>query len=601
MNWRFVPNNGGQESGFHDAGVETFKGNLERYLAREAIQNSLDARDSANKPVIVKFDLLQIESGEIPDMTGLAATLRRCGEYWRKDTKAFDFFENATTLARARKVTALRISDFNTKGVTGSDSDREDCWYSLIRCSGSSSKHGDEGGSFGIGKNAPFAASQMRVVLYSTLTNQNGIAFQGVAKLVSHKHPDGGISQHIGFLGDDGGDSIRKKTDVPTAFRRTKPGTDVVILGYRADDSWEKEVVFAVLENFWPAIYFGNLEVNVAGAVINKRSLEQLLKAYSDDEDFSAHHYFRAYTNGASKRYSEELPSLRKVELRLLPGDTELPKRVAMIRKTGMVIYQKRFQSLVPFSGVFVCANAKGNRMLREMEPPRHDVWDPNHPEKNANRKAEHEFTVFIRDCVQKLAVSTDENVLDIPELSQYLPDDEDSPDDAFDGDEDSGAESVDRQPKAESIPGRKMKKQSAPLRPGSGDEPGDWDSDDDNGNGGSNGDNDDKKTGGHPSIAIEGRVYAKDLAKGIYAVIAKPIDAAKVDALLTITAIGDDASRHLVRISKARITGGIELGIPGSGVIGPVRLSSKARVIVEVQLVEPRKLALEVEAHETE
>src|SRR5687768_12627866 len=121
MNWCFFKNNGGQESGFHDAGVETFKGNLERYLAREIIQNSLDARDDPKKPVLVKFGLLQIPASELPDLKSLAATFKRCADYWPKDKKAADFFARAEKLARAKKVTALRAGDYNTKGVTGND------------------------------------------------------------------------------------------------------------------------------------------------------------------------------------------------------------------------------------------------------------------------------------------------------------------------------------------------------------------------------------------------------------------------------------------------------------------------------------------------
>jgi hypothetical protein len=57
MDWFFPSNNGGQESGFNDAGVETFKGNIDRYLAREAIQNCLDAVANHLKPVRVVFEL----------------------------------------------------------------------------------------------------------------------------------------------------------------------------------------------------------------------------------------------------------------------------------------------------------------------------------------------------------------------------------------------------------------------------------------------------------------------------------------------------------------------------------------------------------------
>ena len=170
--------------------------------------------------MLVKFELLQLPAVGVPDVKCLAATFRRCADYWAKDAKANDFFERAETLARAKKVTALKVGDYNTKGVTGNDSDREDGWYNLIRCSGSSSKWAGEGGSFGIGKNAPFAASRMRTVLYSTMTKEREHAFQGVARLVSHNLPKGGgIAQHIGYLGNTNGSSVRKKTTDPILFR----------------------------------------------------------------------------------------------------------------------------------------------------------------------------------------------------------------------------------------------------------------------------------------------------------------------------------------------------------------------------------------------
>ena len=43
VGWFFASNEGGEDKGLNDAGVVTFKGNIYRYLAREIIQNSLDA------------------------------------------------------------------------------------------------------------------------------------------------------------------------------------------------------------------------------------------------------------------------------------------------------------------------------------------------------------------------------------------------------------------------------------------------------------------------------------------------------------------------------------------------------------------------------
>ncbi|MCX7424491.1 MAG: hypothetical protein NTW96_02475 [Planctomycetia bacterium] len=162
MQWLFPKSDLGQESGLHDAGVETFKGNYYRYLAREILQNSLDARSDPNRPVVVKFQCVEIGRDRIPDMDGLGTALSQCRAYWADDQKAAAFFDRAVQLAQTATVTALRISDHNTTGVVGSDTERRKNWYSLIRCSGSSSKYGGEGGSYGIGKNAPFATSDLR-------------------------------------------------------------------------------------------------------------------------------------------------------------------------------------------------------------------------------------------------------------------------------------------------------------------------------------------------------------------------------------------------------------------------------------------------------
>lgn len=261
MNWTFAENGGGEEFGLHHAGVETFKGR-QQSLAREVIQNSLDARVNPNKPVRVTFDLEHIKRSTLPGLDALTATFRNCGRYWKDDKKAVHFFKQAEEIAKGKTIPALRIGDYNTTGLLGDDDDRKENWYNLIRCSGSSSKWAGEGGSFGIGKNAPFAASRMRVVLYSTFNTKKARAFQGVARLVTHQDGTRKL-QATGYLGRDGGLSVRTASHIPKEYRREKPGTDLVILGYQAEPDWDKQLIQSVLDSFWPAIHFGDLEVVV--------------------------------------------------------------------------------------------------------------------------------------------------------------------------------------------------------------------------------------------------------------------------------------------------------------------------------------------------
>src|SRR3954464_5502077 len=152
MDWFFPSNNGGQESGFNDAGVVTFKGNIDRYLAREAIQISLDAAANHLKPVRVAFELQHHKPGSLPGIAVLRQTMKSCGDYFPKDKKAKNFFANASELLKSGSLPVLRIGDYNTTGVTGADDDREGNWYNLVKCAGSSAKGEGEGGSFGIGK-----------------------------------------------------------------------------------------------------------------------------------------------------------------------------------------------------------------------------------------------------------------------------------------------------------------------------------------------------------------------------------------------------------------------------------------------------------------
>jgi len=89
------------DNGLNDPGVETFKGDFDRYLARELGQNSLDARHDKKKPVQLKFDLLQIDREEVPGMDFLQDVFARSAKFWSHGAKAKCFFKNAEKLATA--------------------------------------------------------------------------------------------------------------------------------------------------------------------------------------------------------------------------------------------------------------------------------------------------------------------------------------------------------------------------------------------------------------------------------------------------------------------------------------------------------------------
>jgi hypothetical protein len=51
--------------------------------------------------------------------------------------------------------------------------------------------------------------------------------------------------------------------------------------------------------------------------------------------------------------------------------------------------------------------------------------------------------------------------------------------------------------------------------------------------------------------------------------------------------------------MSEAKIAGGKALDVPQSGTLGPVTFPERGALRIEVVLTEPRRFAMEVEAHE--
>ena len=203
--WNFPSNNHSQIIGIADSGVEMFKGTPIKSLAREICQNSLDARLDNAHPARLEFETFTINPKTIPDSSNLEDAFERSRDFWKiqDSTQARNFFKRALKDMNANTIKCLRISDFNTSGLTGSRDEYNSPWCNLTKSSGASNKSGSNGGSFGIGKFAPFACSSLRTVFYSTYDVDNISASQGVARLTTFKNKKKETTQGIGFYGCD--------------------------------------------------------------------------------------------------------------------------------------------------------------------------------------------------------------------------------------------------------------------------------------------------------------------------------------------------------------------------------------------------------------
>lgn len=435
--WHFPSTDNGDEDGINDSLREMFEGNHEWYVARESIQNSLDARLDKTKPVKVRFERKDLPVQLLPGYSELADILMRAKEYSSNQDNSESFYGVALKLLQRPTIPVLKVSDFNTTGLSGGDQDTGGGWYKLIRAQGVNSMSGVGGGSFGIGKGAPFAASGLRTVFYSTINEDGEHAFQGKARLSSFKDETGDVRRgngQYGLKGEDRGvKSIREIDEIPDFFRRTEQGTDFYIIGYQTEnEDWTERLLSSLLSNFWFAIHADELDVELAenGQVVqqvSQENLDELMAEYTSEKGGS-YYFYKAVTEPTIS-VREVLPTLKDVELYVKTGEG-YPKAVQLMRQSKMVVSSIDNYRVLPepYAAVFICISDEGNKILRSLEPPAHDKWDPER-NKEYGRKAFNEMRDWIKAMLKSLAEDKDIEPEDIPELSQWLPEAEDRDD----------------------------------------------------------------------------------------------------------------------------------------------------------------------------
>lgn len=421
--WEFAPTGGGVEDGFSDAFIEAFTGDVDRSLAREIIQNGLDARLDDTKPVTIEFQRIEINNSEVPGKDQIQTIFEKCLDYYKDDKKVKKFFSKAIELITVEKVNILKISDFNTIGLRGEDDDKNGEWYCLVKAQGASSKQEEKLGSFGIGKGAPFAASAFHMVFYSTINDKNENVFQGQARLVSHL--DDEVKRGSGSFGLKNQRSIRDKDLIPELFKRKERGTDINVIGYLGkENEWKEILIKSVLENFWAAILNKDLEIIIGNNKINFDTLEDTLIKYCGYNDPNSPYYYYSTFNKPTKYFETALKTIGTCKLYILLQE-KAPKKIALMRNR-MLVKEKPFRSPKPYIGVFICEDKQGNNILRDMEPPTHNDWEPKRIEKGTIVIKEIEN--WIRECLRELNTSEETDTSAIPGLEKYfqLPEDQD-------------------------------------------------------------------------------------------------------------------------------------------------------------------------------
>ena len=228
-------------------------------------------------------------------------------------------------------------------------------------------------------------------------------------------------------------------------------------MGFDAVPNWRRQLIASVLSNFFFAILDEKLIVEVEGAEqeglpsqISKHTIASAFETLSSDPtldesiiDSKSLFETIALTDGETSIVRDftsdgQLQYLGRTKIWIHVSEG-LPNSVLIVRDPGMAICDavRRFRYLkhLPsywgnFAAVVVCADQDGNELLRSMEPPAHDGFEPDRLKGFGNdslatkgQRALDELGQRIRRWIDlQMPKLDDDQVARLDELSDYFP-----------------------------------------------------------------------------------------------------------------------------------------------------------------------------------
>ena len=308
----------------------------------------------------------------------------------------------------------LKISDFNTYGLNDKSYD------ALVLGNGYTEKIDDNAaGSKGIGKAAPFANSDLRLVFYNTVPTNSSPKHVGVLNFVSFNcdaDDETIVTQERALYKEEQYKHISGQIDFNFKSRDlSQYGTDLFILGFRdTEDDWEKRILLSAVNNFLVSILENKLIVRVNNARLNSdniseviRELEELKKSPDEKIIFkNTLNYYDALTNENRLEFELDnrflaypfVESKSDGKLILLKRE-DANRAILQTRISGMKIYDRRNVSgNILFTGVFRATGIGLDKFLKSLENTNHTDWSSDQASKEDRKVAKK----LLKDLLKK-------------------------------------------------------------------------------------------------------------------------------------------------------------------------------------------------------
>lgn len=441
--WKFPNGQGLTPKGVNNPSIEIFLDNVAESLTREVLQNSLDAKDkNRDGAVKITFDFFEMPTSNIPNIESIKdLALPKALELWteknNKDT--LDFLKRFSEVLHSPKVPVLKISDYNTTGLNSKK------YESLILGDGYSEKDDtDSAGSKGIGKAAPFAASDLRMVFYNTLANEGKEKSVGVMNFVSFKiKEENFITQERSTYVEEKTDYIAKQETFGFPKRHNDEfGTDIFIIGLKDYGKWIQNIILSTLNNFLLAIIqrklvvqVGDLEISDAtvNSLMNRMYEEDTLRGDTKAQFLKTYRFYEVLTSEETLQFDFDerflkypfVKELKDAKLYLLQHEPA-NRTVLQTRAAGMKIYERnRVSGNINFSGIFQALGKDLNAYLKDLENANHDTWSVDRKQGAAHVEAENFLKDLLRwykDKVQEAYADIGTDVIDAFGVNDLLP-----------------------------------------------------------------------------------------------------------------------------------------------------------------------------------
>ena len=413
-----------------DPAQQYFEGShADHAVVRETIQNTLDnLGENADGAIRMEFELATMRTDDIPGIEKLREHLNAVAAQTKKQ-QGHERMVVAARLAVQDEIPVLRISDYNTTGLTGSEkiTAEESPLSRLTRAQGGSNDD-ERGGSFGIGSAAGPSASNLCAVFYTSMPEDTGNSVMaGYSRLATHEL-DGTRYRADGYFTrldlEDDFEYFRPAIKFGPFSERTEVGTDIYILGYRmADKDPELERVRdAVIDNFMAAIDRGRLVVNGI-AQGNRWSLNaDTLEGFAQRRP-EAHAFYVALKDLEPAERVIKKIGMVKLYVNI---DDRLDRKLHTVtmRAPLMKIDTFRHNSIsAKYAAVLMCETPEGNKYLRRLEPPQHHCWDAARDSENGNSVITN-LKTFVRDALKARVTEEIGDLVEIDGLSRFLPTD---------------------------------------------------------------------------------------------------------------------------------------------------------------------------------